>query len=361
VLSTTLSIGDTTNVNVSGWVDFFNPSSRAIKVTVSFYRAPKGGVRTIHKENEIAKVGPHSHVTVTTGIQDDTITPGSWEFGVLIKPSASITVASASQTVLAMGPNMPSAFATRTASNGLALNTKPTTVLTAIVDSGSGGAAPRVVIDDGGYTAQGWLNVVNGQSKTTVALDYYMDDAYMGSVSQIIGPEQPVVIPFGFLCNGVSGQHTFTVTARTLIGSAVARSGFMSVAQLPDDGSMLFAAEDEAGQPTTLTTKPQQLLTTKLGLSQTSDVWMGGWLTLENMASKKRIVTVQAAMGGESEGPAVLVTIPPHGRIGVSFGLLCDGEDAGDLVLDVLLTASGSGVEWTGDGHLGAWALPEAP
>ena len=63
-------------------------------------------------------------------------------------------------------------------------------------------------------------------------------------------------------------------------------------------------------------------------------------------------------MGDEAEGPALMVTVPKHGRISVPFGVQCNGEPAGTLSFNVQVSASASGVKWNGDGHVSVWAAP---
>ncbi len=84
---------------------------------------------------------------------------------------------------------------------------------------------------------------------------------------------------------------------------------------------------------------------------------MGGWIGLNNTTDKPLRVTVQAAMGGGAEGPALQVTVPKHGRLAVPFGLVCNAEPAGSMTLDVLVSSNGSGVSYTGDGNLSSWSV----
>jgi len=333
-------------------------------VTLTFFHKNKAGLQDLHKENEVVTVPAKSHVTVPVGMQCDALSMDDWEFGVFAKPSASMTVAAATQTVLAMGTDIPNAFAKRISKNSVSLTTTPQTILQTSVDFGDGSVAQPTVGPSVTTTwhalAQGWVNVVGGKTGANVKLDYYMDSAYMGSINQIIGPDKPTSVPLGFICDGAfTGQHSFTVKASHGSGGGegmVARTAFMTIAGFADGSVMPTNGWDGDGQPVALTSSPKQLLAGELKTAQVSDAWMGGWLTLQNTADKARVVTVQAAMGGEAEGPPLLVTLPKHSLISVPFGLLCDGEPAGTLNFDVKVSASATGVKWNGDGHVSVWA-----
>ena len=357
-VSKIVATGDTRNVLVTGWVNLFNSSASGLKVTLSFYHTIKGQ-QSIHTEKEVVYVAAHSYLTVPVGMQCNELGAGSYEFGVMAKPTGNITLQSASLTVVGLGSPgntsyLPNAFATRT--RQLKLQTSPTTVLQTTLTVGAAGLAS--VASPTNALGQGWVNVIGGSKKSTIKLDYYMDSQLMGSVSQIVGPDQPVSIPFALLCNGLSaGNHVFTVKLTASFAGPITRSGFLSVAGLPTDGTIPNSSFNGDGKPVALGTKVTQLLQAKLDTTQVSDVWMGGWIGLNNSTNKPRTVTVQAAMGGGAEGPALRVTVPKHGRLAVPFGLLCNGEPAGSMTLDVLVTSSGPGVSYTGDGNLSSWAV----
>lgn len=366
VLSTFLTTSDKRDVQVTGWIDLNNTSASAVKVTLTFFHKNKAGLQDLHKENEVVTVPAHSHLSVPVGMQCDALSLDDWEFGVFATPSAAgITVTAATQTVLAMGTDIPNGFAKRLSKNAVTLTATPKTILQTSVDFGDGSVfQPSInpsVTSTWNAIAQGWMNVVGGKTGSSVKLDYYMDSAYMGSITQIIGPDKPASVPLGFICDGAfTGQHNFTVMASHGSGGGEgmsARTGFMTIAGFADGSVMPTNGWDGDGQPVALTTKAQQLLSGELTTSAVSDAWMGGWITLENTADKARVVTVQAAMGGEAEGPPLLVTVPKHGKLSVPFGLLCDGEPAGTLGFDVMMSASANGVKWNGDGHVSVWAI----
>jgi len=360
VLSTELLTTDTRDVTVSGWIDFINSSGSSVKLTLTFFHKGKLG-KSVHKEDEIVTVPAGAHVTVPVGMQCDALSMDDWEFGVFVKPTADITVATASQTAFAHRTGLPTGFAKRTSANAITLTTSPKTILQADVDFGGSslsGAGASVVATNWRALAEGWVNVVGGSQKSTLKLDYYMDNSYMGSIDQIIGPDQPVGVPLGFQCDGAfTGMHTFTVKASAGPGGGPrVRSGFVSIAGFADGSVMPATGWDGDGQPVALTTKPQQLMKGSITTSASSDVWMGGWLTLQNTTDKKRVVTIQAAMGGEADGPALKVTVAKHGLVTVPFGLLCDLIQPGTVSLDLLVSASALGVQWTGDGHTSGWS-----
>ncbi len=358
VVSDTVATSDTRNVLVTGWVNLLNSSSSGLKVTLSFYHSIKGQ-RTVHTENEVVNVAAHSRLAVPFGMQCNELGAGSYEFGVLAKPTANVTLESATETVLGLSSPgtsgyLPNAMATRT--SHLSLGATAKSVLRATLTVGSMGRSQVSFTNN--VLAQGWVNVVGGSRKTTIKLDYYMDNQLMGSVSQIVGPDQPVSIPFSLVCNGVTaGDHVFSVKLTAGLAGPNTRSGFLSVAGLPTDGTIPNASFNGDGTPVALGTKVTQLLQTKLDTAQVSDVWMGGWIGLNNTTDKPLRVTVQAAMGGGAEGPALQVTVPKHGRLAVPFGLVCNAEPAGSMTLDVLVSSNGSGVSYTGDGNLSSWSV----
>jgi hypothetical protein len=112
-----------------------------------------------------------------------------------------------------------------------------------------------------------------------------------------------------------------------------------------------------AGAPAVVGTHAKQYLSASLNAAATGDAWMGGWIELVNTTGHAITATVQATMGGDAEGPPIVITVPGNGYVSVPFGLLCTGEPAGDLDFGVSVLASALGLRYTGHGHLEAWDL----
>jgi hypothetical protein len=360
-----LNTTDTRNVVVSGWLDLSNPTASSLEATITFYHRLKGGQPDFHHEKQVISIGAHEQVSVPAVIGCNGLPAGSYEFGAYLKPTADVLLNSASLTTLGMGSDMPSALNTRNKS--ITMSTSPTKVLQATlnVPAAASTAAPNAPSGSPNALAQGWVNFLNGNVNAAAKLLYYMDGNEMGSISEAVSPGQAFSMFFLLKCNGLSaGSHVFTVKAEfSAVGSTrpVAKFGVLSIASLPSDGSFPNAGAQGNGTPVALNNKTQQFLSTTLAIAKGSDVWMGGWVGLNNTTGSPITVHVQAAMGGDAEGPPLNVTVPKHGQIDVPFGILCTAEPGGTLTLDVVLSASASGVRFTGDGNLAAWASAPYP
>jgi hypothetical protein len=356
VVESTLTTGETLNIQMTGWISLSNPGAKTVTVTLQAFMVEDGAVEIVGPDLQ-ATVAARSHTAVPVGLLCDGEPAGAYEVGVQATPSGPLVVTGATQTVIGLSsPGQAVEYlpnASVTSSGKVPVGALGTTVLETTLEIPA--SATHVITEN--VLAQGWANVTSASKKAApVTLDYFMDGVWMASSRDIVGPDRPSSLPVGILCDGaMPGQHTFTVQLRTEVTGVTFRSGFLSVIGMPTN-DQIPNVHDELTQSVPLGSGPTPALAAELTVDAPSDTWMGGWLEVENPTGRKATVTVQTTMGGETDGPPVVVTLAAKSKSSVPVGLLCNGEPAGTFALGVTVSSSTAGLTVTG-GALQAWAV----
>jgi hypothetical protein len=353
VLTTDIDLSSFFGTQVTGWVDVLNSGATDVQILLRVYHEQSGSIE-FHPEREVVTVPARTRIAIPIASLCGGYY-GTTEFGIFAKPTGNVTIEAASMTVLAMTRAGVPITGYMENYQPVAVGGKPVMVLSRVFNIA---APPAPVV---GPFVMGWATLDAPQMLTgrqRASLDYLIDGQVVGTASGIIGPDRTLVLPIGFNGDGLAaGKHVLAVRARQSTGGLVFRSSFANAITLPGSGAIPSTTANGLGSSMAIPTHAKQYLSASLNAASTGDAWMGGWIELRNTTAHAITATVQATMVGDPEGPAVVVTVPANGYLSVPFGLLCDGEPAGQLDFGVEVSGSALGLRYTGHGHVEAWDL----
>jgi hypothetical protein len=354
-----IKVADDSRVASTGWLTVSNRGKKAATITVHEVEIvgsdqPIGIVgpdvpAAIVGPDRVAVVAPGQTSVLPVGIVGPDHPAGTWVTSALdVTSTGPADVSAGTLSVIGVpSAGSPLAYTSVTRTTETVVGAKGTLLLETKFD-------PAAEVDALG---QGWVALRSSARKPTpVSVDYLMDGAPMGTVRGIVGPDRPLTLPVGLLCDGVvAGVHTFELRASADAAGVTASAATLGVLGLPTTGEMPHG-EGVVGAAVPLGAKPSAVMHAELvATGGANDVWMGGWATVTNPSGKVATVTLQAQMGNDLEGPALVVSVPARTSISVPFGIQCNGEPAGLTSLDLTGT-SNSSVTVTA-GELQAWSL----
>ena len=102
VLTSTLQTSQKRNLQASGWIDFVNPGSKSVVVTLRMFHTPKGGTTEIQAGRQRVTVPAHGRASAPFEILCSQEPAGTYKLGVQALSTGPVSVAAGSESALAL-------------------------------------------------------------------------------------------------------------------------------------------------------------------------------------------------------------------------------------------------------------------